>query len=59
MVIQAEFAKENFERTQRLWDNNIGSEMQYLKSKTDYEASKKMVDQMKDRLSKNKNICSI
>ena len=54
MVIQAEFAKENFERTQRLWDNNIGSEMQYLKSKTDYEASKKMVDQMKDRLSKTK-----
>ena len=54
MVIQAEFAKENFERTQRLWDNNIGSEMQYLKSKTDYEASKKMVNQMKDRLSKTK-----
>ena len=54
MVIQAEFAKENFERTQRLWDNNIGSEMQYLKSKKDYEASKKMVDQMKDRLSKTK-----
>ena len=54
MVIQAEFSKENFERTQRLWDNNIGSEMQYLKSKTDYEASKKMVDQMKDRLSKTK-----
>ena len=54
MVIQAEFAKENFERTQRLWDNNIGSEMQYLKSKTDYEASKKMVAQVKDRLSKTK-----
>ena len=54
MVIQAEFAKENFERTQRLWDNNIGSEMQYLKSKTDYEASEKMVEQMKDRLSKTK-----
>jgi membrane fusion protein (multidrug efflux system) len=54
MVIQAEFAKENFERTQRLWDNNIGSEMQYLKSKTDFEASKKLVDQMKDRLSKTK-----
>ena len=54
MVIQAEFARENFERTQRLWDNNIGSEMQYLKSKTDYEASEKMVEQMKDRLSKTK-----
>ena len=54
MVIQAEFAKENFERTQRLWYNNIGSEIQYLKSKTDYEATKKMVDQMKDRLLKTK-----
>ena len=50
----SDVTKENFERTQRLWDNNIGSEMQYLKSKTDYEASKKMVDQMKDRLSKTK-----
>jgi len=54
MVIQSEFNKENFERTQRLWDNNIGSEIQFLKSKTDYEASKKMVAQMKDRLSKTK-----
>ncbi len=54
MIIQADFAKENFERTQRLWDKNIGSEMQYLKSKTDYEASKKIVEQMKDRLSKTK-----
>ena len=54
MIIQADFAKENFERTQRLWNKNIGSEMQYLKSKTDYEASKKIVEQMKDRLSKTK-----
>jgi len=54
MIIQADFAKENFERTKRLWDKNIGSEMQYLKSKTDYEASKKIVEQMKDRLSKTK-----
>ncbi len=54
MIIQADFAKENFERTKRLWDKNIGSEMQYLKSKTDYEASIKIVEQMKDRLSKTK-----
>lgn len=54
MMIQNEFAKENFERTQRLWDNQIGSEMQYLKSKTDFESSEKMVAQMKDRLSKTK-----
>jgi len=54
MMIQNEFAKENFERTQRLWDNQIGSEMQYLKSKTDFESSEKMVAQMRDRLSKTK-----
>ena len=53
-VIQTNFAKENFERVQRLWDNNIGSEMQYLKSKADYETSQKGVEQMRDMLSKTK-----
>ena len=52
LIIQANFAKENFERTERLWNNNIGSEIQYLKSKTDFESGQKMVEQMKDRLSK-------
>jgi len=54
LIIQANFTKENFERTERLWNNNIGSEIQYLKSKTDFESSQKMVEQMKDRLSKTK-----
>ena len=54
LTIQANFAKENFERTERLWNNNIGSEIQFLKSKTDFESSQKMVEQMKDRLSKTK-----
>ena len=54
LEIQTNFAKENFERVQRLWDNNIGSEMQYLKSKADYETSQKGVDQMSDMLSKTK-----
>ena len=54
LIIQANFAKENFERTERLWNNNIGSEIQYLKSKTDFESGQKMVEQMKDRLSKTK-----
>ena len=54
LVIQTNFAKENFERVQRLWDNNIGSEMQYLKSKADYETSQKGVEQMRDMLSKTK-----
>ena len=54
LSIQANFAKENFERTERLWNNNIGSEIQFLKSKTDFESSQKMVEQMKDRLAKTK-----
>ena len=54
LEIQTNFAKENFERVQRLWENNIGSEIQYLKSKADYETSQKGVDQMSDMLSKTK-----
>ena len=54
LQIQTNFAKENFERVQRLWENNIGSEIQYLKSKADYETSQKGVDQMSDMLSKTK-----
>lgn len=54
LTIQANFAKENFERTERLWNNNIGSEIQFLKSKTDFESSQKMVEQMKNRLAKTK-----
>ena len=44
----------SYERTERLWNNNIGSEIQFLKSKTDFESSQKMVEQMKDRLAKTK-----
>ena len=54
LEIQTNFAKENFEGVQRLWENNIGSEIQYLKSKADYETSQKGVDQMSDMLSKTK-----
>lgn len=31
-------AEETYRRTQRLWDQKIGSEIQYLQSKTNYEA---------------------
>ncbi len=54
LEIQTNFAKENFERVHRLWDKNIGSEMQYLKSKADFETSQKGVEQMRDMLSKTK-----
>ncbi len=54
LIIQRDFAKENYERILRLWENNIGSEMQFLKSKSDFESIQKGVDQMRDMLSKTK-----
>ena len=54
LIIQRDFAKENYERILRLWENNIGSEIQFLKSKSDFESIQKGVDQMRDMLSKTK-----
>ena len=54
MLIQANFTKDNFDRVKRLWEKNIGSEMQFLKAKSDFEKSKKMVEQIRDQLSKTK-----
>ncbi|MEM6735703.1 MAG: efflux RND transporter periplasmic adaptor subunit [Bacteroidota bacterium] len=52
MESQLALAKTTYERQKRLWDQNIGSEIQYLESKTNYEAQKAAVDQMKDQLQK-------
>lgn len=52
MKTQLELAKTTFERQNRLWDQKIGSEIQYLQSKTNYEAQKNAVDQMQSQLDK-------
>ncbi|MBE17033.1 MAG: efflux RND transporter periplasmic adaptor subunit [Dokdonia sp.] len=49
---QAALAKTTFERQQRLWDQKIGSEIQYLQTKTQYEASQNAVNQLKSQLAK-------
>ncbi len=49
---QAALAKTTFERQQRLWDQKIGSEIQYLQAKTQYEASQSSVNQIKSQLGK-------
>lgn len=49
---QAALAKTTFERQQRLWDQKIGSEMQYLQAKTQYEATQNSVNQIKSQLGK-------
>jgi len=54
LQLQTELARTTFERTKRLWDQKIGSEIGYLQAKTSYETQKKQIAQMKDRLSKSK-----
>lgn len=52
LQIQADLAKTTFERQERLWNQKIGSEIQYLQAKSNYEAQEKAVDQMKIQLDK-------
>jgi len=50
--IQTDLAKTTFERQKRLWDQKIGSEMQYLQSKSNYEAQDKAVKQLQQQVDK-------
>lgn len=50
---QAALAQTTFERQERLWNQNIGSEIQYLQAKTNYESSENMVTQAKSQLGKS------
>ncbi len=52
MEVQANLAKTTFERQERLWTQKIGSEIQYLQAKTNYEAQQNAVNQMKAQLGK-------
>lgn len=54
MKTQLSLAETTFERQKRLWDQKIGSEIQYLQSKTNYEAQKSAIDQMQSQLNKFK-----
>ena len=47
---QAELSKTTFERQKRLWEQNIGSEIQYLQAKTNYEAQQSAVKQMESQV---------
>ena len=50
---QAELAKTTFERQKRLWEQNIGSEIQYLQAKTQYEAQQSAVKQLESQVGKS------
>ena len=52
MQIQTDLAKTTFERQARLWEQKIGSEIQYLQAKSNYEAQSKMVSQLEQQIAK-------
>ncbi|OUS01367.1 efflux transporter periplasmic adaptor subunit [Flavobacteriales bacterium 33_180_T64] len=52
LQIQADLAKTTFERQKRLWDQNIGSEIQYLQAKSTYEAQQKAVSQLQQQVAR-------
>lgn len=45
-------AKTTFERQKSLWSQKIGSEIQFLQTKTNYEAQKNSLEQLKKQLGK-------
>lgn len=49
----ANLAKTTYERQNRLWNQKIGSEIQYLQAKTAYETQKNIFAQMKKQLAKS------
>jgi RND family efflux transporter MFP subunit len=52
--IQADLAKTSFEKQSRLWNEKIGSEMQYLQAKSASEGAFKQVAAMKAQMSRTK-----
>ncbi len=49
---QLALAKTTFERQEKLWNQKIGSEIQYLQAKTNYETAKNATQQMRAQLGK-------
>lgn len=52
MQVQKALAKTTFERQERLWNQNIGSEIQYLQAKTVYDGQVKAVNAMQQQVAK-------
>ncbi len=52
LQIQADLAKTTYERQKRLWDQNIGSEIQFLQAKSNYESQQEAVNQLQQQIAK-------
>ncbi|MCW5518953.1 efflux RND transporter periplasmic adaptor subunit [Aureitalea sp. L0-47] len=52
LKVQEELARTTFDRQERLWQQKIGSEIQYLQAKANYEATSNSVKQLESQLGK-------
>ncbi len=52
LEVQVSLAKTTFERQKRLWNQKIGSEIQYLQTETTYKAQQNSVKQLEAQLQK-------
>ncbi len=52
MEVQFNLAKTTFERQKRLWEQKIGSEMEYLQAKANYDGMQNSVNQMRSQVAK-------
>lgn len=53
LAVKTQFAKTTYERQKRLWEQKIGSEIQFLQTKTNYEAQKNSLNQLKNQQTKS------
>lgn len=51
---QTELAKTIFEKQKRLWDQEIGTEIQYLQAKNNYDALQKRIESLDEQISMSK-----
>lgn len=50
LEVQLELAETNFQRTENLWNQNIGSEMQYLQAKNSKESLEKRIESLNSQI---------
>ncbi len=54
LQIQADLAKTTYERQKRLWDQKIGSEIQFLQAKSTYDGQMAALNQINQQLAKTR-----
>ncbi len=54
LILRNNLLKTTFERNEKLWGKNIGSEIEYLRSKTEYLSSTKNIKELEKQIEKTK-----